>query len=87
MIDKTTAGTIVAGTVGVLFGVMFDADFLQPLRDSVSFKETVPQARYITPFQLGCLAKPQTDVLDLTNNVPDVCIKAVSQILVPQATQ
>ena len=28
MIDEITAGTIVIGTFGVLFGVMFDADFL-----------------------------------------------------------
>jgi xanthine/uracil permease len=35
MIDKITAGTIVAGVVGVLFGAIFDAAFLRPLQDSV----------------------------------------------------
>ena len=74
MMDKITAGTVVAGTVGVIFGVMLDAAFLQPLHDSVSFKEKVhPQPRYITPFELGCLTKPQADVQEFPNYVPRVC--------------
>jgi len=86
MIDKITAGTIVAGAVGVLFGAIFDATFLRPLQDSVFLKEAAhPSARYITPVQLGCLTRPY--IPEFADNVVSVCIKGINAIRTPQATQ
>jgi hypothetical protein len=88
MIDKITAGIVVAGVVGVLFGAIFDATFLRPLQDSVFLKETAhPSARYITPVQLGCLTRPHTDIPEFADNVVSVCIKGISATRTPQATQ
>jgi hypothetical protein len=84
MIDKITAGTVVAGAVGVLFGVMFDAAFLQPLHNSVAVRETMrPHARYITPLQLGCLTSPRADIPMFLNNAPSVCIKGAGPVSSP----
>jgi hypothetical protein len=84
MIDKITTGTVVAGTVGVLFGVMFDAAFLRPLHDSVAVRETArPQARYITPLQLGCLTSPRADIPVFLNSAASVCIKGGQPVSSP----
>ena len=88
MMDKITGGTVVAGTVGFIFGVMLDAAFLQPLHDPVSFREKVhPKPRYITRFELECLTNPQAGVQEFPNYVPRVCVRGGNPIRILQATQ
>ena len=88
MIGKFTAGTVVAGAVGILFGVIFDATFLRPLQDSVFRKESArSRPRFITPFEQGCLTRPSVDVPEFADNAAGLCVKDIIAIRTPQATQ
>ena len=88
MIGKITAGTVVAGAVGVVFGVIFDAMFLRPLQDSVFRKDAARSPpRFITPFEQGCLTRPSVNVPEFADNVAGLCIKDISAVRTPEATQ
>ena len=84
MIGKITAGTVVAGAVGVLFGVVFGATFLRPLQDSVFRKEMARSTpRFITPSEQGCLTRPSVEVPEFAEHAADLCIKDTSAIRTP----
>jgi hypothetical protein len=73
MIDKITAGTVVTGTVGILFGVMFDAAILQPLHDtSYMEKAARPESGYAAPFPT-CVFKGRSPRQDTPSDTV-ICI-------------
>jgi hypothetical protein len=66
---------MVAGTVGLLFGVMFDAAFLQPLHVANDIAKAVrPRAFYFPPVQPGRLPKPWADGSEFLND-PAWCMR------------
>jgi len=70
---EITAGTVVTGTVGILFGVMFDAAILQPLHDTSYIEKAArPESGYATPFPT-CVFKGRPPRQDTPSNTV-ICI-------------